>query len=435
MKINGQKGAALPLVMIAIVLGALVIPPFLAHADTSIIGSGNYADAIYSQYACDSGAEHGIWSLTNGTLAASLSTAGKSVNYLLPETINGMTANVTVCNSYQIIASDNFDSGTWSGGTGWLDDWTYTDTAAIVSTGTPYEGPYHLRLFGTDIAKRSINLRHEINIHIKVWVKIYSIESGETATCQVSSDGTNWTTVHTWTVDDDDNTYHQYDIDLSPYDMTSQFWISFDANTDGTSDYFYVDKLEVMWLAANPTNIATDDFESGDGTGGAGWLNEWMLSGSATVTALNSPHTGSYHLNLTNSFGIAKRAVNLSDTSIAFLQVWAKVNSLEGGDIATCQISSDNVSWHTVYTWDEDDSDNTYHYYSIDLSSYDLTSCFWISFNAGMNGDDDYFYVDDIVVQKINGYGITVIAGDTVLKAVVRILDGGYISVLSWYYT
>ena len=33
------------------------------------------------------------------------------------------------------------------------------------------------------------------------------------------------------------------DIDLSPYTMSSQFYIAFDAQMSGTGDYFYVDDL------------------------------------------------------------------------------------------------------------------------------------------------------------------------------------------------
>ena len=392
--------------------------------------------AIYSQYACDSGAEHAIWRLTDGGITANLSTPGKTISYLLPESINSLTANVTICNSYQTIAADNFNSGTWTGGTGWLDNWTHSGESAIVNTGTPYEGAYHLRLrSNTGVVKRSVNLSHEINIYLSFWAKVDSFEGSETATCRVSSDGITWTTVHTWTASDSDSTYHRYLISLASYEMTSQFWISFNANMGSTTDYFYVDKLEVIWLAAAPTMAASDDFESGDRTGGTGWVDDWTLSGDAVITSSGSPYEGDYHLRLRNYYGIAKRSVDLSGVFMATLQFWAKVNGFEGNDAATCRISSNNVTWTTVYTWTRAQDDNTYHLYTIDLSSYDLTSRFWISFNANMNQTSDYFYVDYINVQKVVGYGITVKAGDSVLKAVVGISDDDIVSVLSWYYT
>jgi len=96
---KGEKGQALPLVLIAIMIGALVIPPFLGHTGTSLIGSKNYAQAVYSQYAADSGAEHAIWNLTYGGLTANISSPGESVSYELNEFINGLETNVTVTNT------------------------------------------------------------------------------------------------------------------------------------------------------------------------------------------------------------------------------------------------------------------------------------------------------------------------------------------------
>jgi hypothetical protein len=97
-KIKSEKGQVLPLVMIAIMIGAMVIPPFLGHAGSSLIGSRTYRESLDAQYACDSGAEHAIWNLTDGGIAASIPNDGDTVSYSLPELINGLTTNVTICN-------------------------------------------------------------------------------------------------------------------------------------------------------------------------------------------------------------------------------------------------------------------------------------------------------------------------------------------------
>jgi hypothetical protein len=433
MKRNGEKGQALPLVMIAIILGGLVLPPFLGHVDSSIIGSKNYEGMLYEQYACDSGAEHAIWSLTDGIVADEISGPGDTISYLLPESVNNLTANVTISNSYQILAQDNFNSGGWTGGSGWLDDWTHSGESAVTNTGSPYEGSYHLRLRSdTGIVKRSINLSHQINVYLSLWVKVDSFETGKSASCQVSSNGANWTTVYTWTKDDSDNIYRHYLISLAPYEMTNQFWISFVANMGNTADYFYVDKLEVDWLASSPEITASDDFESGDETGGTGWLQNWTITGNAAITASGTPYQSSYHLGFTNNNGVAKRPVNLSNVFMATIQLWAKVSSFEGGDEATCQVSSDGDAWTTVYTWTRGVDDSTYHFYTIDLSGLNLTGQFWISFHGNMNQADDYFYVDNVNIVKIVGYGVTVTAGDSTLKAVVTVDDVDAVTVLFW---
>lgn len=434
---KGEKGQALLLVIIAVALGSLVIPAFLVHVDSSIIGSRNYENSLYSQYACDSGSEHAIWRLTDGGLASILDSPGDTITYTLPETVNNYTTNVTVCNSYQLIASDNFNTGTWTGGTGWLDGWTHSGESSIVGSGSPYEGAYHLRLRSNDgVAERSLNLKHEININLSLWVKLDSVENGEYITCEVSSDGVSWNTVYTWTDVNSDSTYHHYLISLSPYEMTSNFRISFHAHMGNTSDYFYVDKLEVIWLASNPIMSASDDFESGGVAGGTNWVDNWELSATgASITTIEGPYEGSYHLRLIDGSSYAKRSTNLSGAFLVTLEFWAKVYAWEGNDKAILRVSSDNITWTTVYTWTRALDDNTYHLYTVELSSFDFNSRFWISFNANMNQTDDYFYVDYINVRKINGYGITVKAGDSVLKAVVRIDDDNNVSVVSWYYT
>jgi hypothetical protein len=109
MMIKSEKGQALPLVLVAIMLGALVIPPFLGHAGTSLIGSRHYAEAVYAQYAADSGAEHAVWGLAYGDLADSIPSPGDNVTYELDEPVNGLATTVTVANTdnvvYEIISA------------------------------------------------------------------------------------------------------------------------------------------------------------------------------------------------------------------------------------------------------------------------------------------------------------------------------------------
>ena len=93
---KSEKGQALPLVLIAIAIGALVIPSFLNNTGTSLIGSRTYAQEIYAQYAADSGAEHAIWNLKFGELGDTLAAVGDNITYALGEPINGLAVNVSV---------------------------------------------------------------------------------------------------------------------------------------------------------------------------------------------------------------------------------------------------------------------------------------------------------------------------------------------------
>ncbi|MFC1925597.1 type II secretion system protein J [Chloroflexota bacterium] len=145
------------------------------------------------------------------------------------------------------LAWDDFESGGWTGGTNWVDDWYYLQDTDIVTSGSPYEGTYHLELVGSDgYADRAIDLSGQSNIRLQFWAKVDSFKSGDTAVCQVSSDGVVWHTVRTWVDGEDDNIYRYEDIDLSSYTMSSEFWIAFDAQMSLSNDYFWVDDLKVV---------------------------------------------------------------------------------------------------------------------------------------------------------------------------------------------
>jgi hypothetical protein len=93
---NGEKGQALPIALVALAVGALVVVPFLSHAGTSLISSRVHGAVIAEQSASDAGVEHAIWSLTRGTLAKQFTQSGDQISYQLGETLNGFSTTVTV---------------------------------------------------------------------------------------------------------------------------------------------------------------------------------------------------------------------------------------------------------------------------------------------------------------------------------------------------
>ncbi len=172
---NGEKGQALVIVLVLVAFGGLVIAPFLGHAGNSLIGSRIYGEAINQQYSSDAGVEHAVWDLTYSDLADQLTLPGASTSYQLGEAINGIAPNITVSRGWETIASDDFESGGWAGGTGWLYDWNYAGDASVVTTGTPYEGSYHLRLrANTGYVKRAIDLSGLPGARLQFWAKANS---------------------------------------------------------------------------------------------------------------------------------------------------------------------------------------------------------------------------------------------------------------------
>ncbi len=144
-----------------------------------------------------------------------------------------------------VIAEDDFESGSWSGGTGWFGDWLDSGDASITTYGSPHSGSRHLRLRDySGYAARAVDLSGYTEPRLQFWAQASSFESGDKAYCRVSADGTNWTTVRTW---DNSQGYHFVDIDLSSYvEGSSQFWIAFDADMSSDYDQFYVDDVEIV---------------------------------------------------------------------------------------------------------------------------------------------------------------------------------------------
>jgi len=153
------------------------------------------------------------------------------------------TFSTTDCFLYGGIACDAFETGGWSGGQGWLWDWWHEGESAITTAGTPHWGTYHLRLrSSTGYVDRALDLSGQSNVHLRFWAKVNLFESGDLMELLVGP-SSGMTVARTWTVADSDNTYHFVDIDLSPYTMSSEFYVAFDAQMSDTGDYFYVDDM------------------------------------------------------------------------------------------------------------------------------------------------------------------------------------------------
>ena len=374
-----------------------------------------------------------------------------------------------------VAASDDWESGSFSGGTGWLSNWTVlggVDTN-VTAGNSPYAGVYHLRLRGSDgYAGRDVDLSGRTGDHLTFRAKVESFEGSDSANLSVSPDGTNWTVVRTWTSADSDSVYRFVDIDLSSFAMTSQFFIAFEANMNSPSDRLLIDNLSITTSVSvntaavlptptpvpptptpvpptptpvpptptpvpptptpvpptptpvpptptpvpptptpvppTPTPVplpaiaASDDWESGNFSGGSGWLSNWTVLGGqdTNVTSQNSPYVGVFHLRLRGSDGYASRDVDLSGRSSVHLTFRAKVESFEGSDSANVSVSSDGISWTVVRTWTSADSDGIYKLVDIDLSSFTMTSQFFIAFEGNMSNAGDRLLIDNIEVKQ-----------------------------------
>ena len=429
-----EKGQALPLALAALAVGVLLITPFLESVSVHSIASRTYTSSMLQLYSSDAGVEDAIWGLTNGSLADELTAPGDTVSHSVSEAVNDISPSISITRDEVTVASDGFESGGWSGGSGWLDAWTDIGDATITKSQGPYEGSYHLQLRrNTGYVKRAVDLSGQSSARLQFQAKVSSFEGSEEAYCKVSSNGNDWTTVKTWAYGDDDDAYHYHEIDLAPYALSSQFWIAFEANMQQANDYLYIDDIEVVGILPGATvGLPSDRFKSGGWSGGTGWVGDWHHEGDSSITTDEGPYEGSYHLRMRSDSSYVKRAADLAGESSLRLQFKAKVSELETGDEIYCQVSPDDSSWTTVKTWTSADSDDTYHFYDIDLSSHaPYSSEFWIAFTSGMDSPNDRFCVDDLRIVGAIAYRIVATAGNERTRADI-VIDNGDVSIRSW---
>lgn len=148
--------------------------------------------------------------------------------------------------------------------------------------------------------------------------------------------------------------------------------------------------------------LASDTFDSGGPSGGAGWSGPWVFSGYALPTTLGSPSSAPYHLRLRSSSGLAQRSVSPGSLSSLRLAFRAKLHSLEAAETAVVKVSADEgLTWTVVHTFTTAHADDVYRSFDIALGPFGLgsASTLRVAFDANMSDSSDYFYVDDVVVH------------------------------------
>lgn len=149
--------------------------------------------------------------------------------------------------------------------------------------------------------------------------------------------------------------------------------------------------------------IASDDFETGDFKGGSGWLADWTTQGNIKVDNNFDAHEGSAYLVTTTGSGYGERTVDLTGETDVRLQFWAKVADFEDGDFARVLVSSNGVDFTVVHNWYDGEDDNVYRFEDIDLSSFAMSSEFWIVVDAEMSNAGDHLFIDtmEVVSQPV----------------------------------
>ncbi|NOG53262.1 MAG: S8 family serine peptidase [Planctomycetes bacterium] len=147
------------------------------------------------------------------------------------------------------LAFDGFESRSFSGGTGnWVGSWFGGgDVRLRWKRESPHTGDGHVRMRGNSgYMERVVDLAGATDARLTFWAKVRSWESSDRAYVWVSEDGVNYSLVYTFTNSVSDNQYHYYDLDLSGYNMTSDFSVVFEAGMNSKKDYWYLDDIDII---------------------------------------------------------------------------------------------------------------------------------------------------------------------------------------------
>ncbi|MCP4050211.1 MAG: hypothetical protein GY730_05850 [bacterium] len=172
------------------------------------------------------------------------------------------------------------------------------------------------------------------------------------------------------------------------------------AAPDFDFEYTFIDSTtSTVSIKMNPASwVAGDNFESGNYSGGSGFVNNWLRNGFTTVKKTDG-HSGSYFLIVQGKNTIIKRQVDLAGYSTMKMRFFRRVVSFEAShnDRLYFEVSDNGgTDWHTIATYTESDETSKFVYEEHDLSDYTLGSDFFIRFRNTSNQKGDRVLFDDI---------------------------------------
>ena len=159
--------------------------------------------------------------------------------------------------------TDDFDSGTWSGGTGWAGAWSLTGTYSIytslATSPSAQSGLYQAVLRANGGITRVLSLAGRSTASLSFWAHAGSWEAGDGVSVQVSTNNTNWTTVRSFTNGfDDASNYQQFQVNLNAWAGNSLVYLRFQGQMNSYGDYFYVDSINISGTgSSSPTPTST----------------------------------------------------------------------------------------------------------------------------------------------------------------------------------
>ncbi len=292
-----------------------------------------------------------------------------------------------------LIASEDFESGTWSGGTGWKDSAWAVSSPAYVNVATAY-GAYNGQLRNsTSAITRAVDLSGSSDVVLSLRCKTQSFETGDSVFIEFDN-GSGWQTVRTIT---GNVNWPKYDIQLTGPMVGNNQRIRMRSGMNAGDDYAYFDSVEVKGRPVQSARevIATEDFETGTWTGGSGpWIaSSWAYSGSSSLSSVGDNSTQSVLLRSSNSS--VSRSIDLSAFRQVEIEVSARNYLFEAGDEMI-------IEFHNGTQWVELERSAGPNWFV--KYTYPVTftgSIQQLRFRGGMTDTSDYAYFDNIVFTGI----------------------------------
>jgi RHS repeat-associated protein len=139
-------------------------------------------------------------------------------------------------------AVDDFQSGNFSGGSGWTGAWITSGSPTNVNS----SGARYANMDTNESITRSVGVAGPTT-RLQFRARATSLDSGEFAYAEVSPDGTNWTVLQTFDTNNDDNVWRTYSHDVSAYEDSGTLHVRFSIQSNSTGDDFEVDDVSVAW--------------------------------------------------------------------------------------------------------------------------------------------------------------------------------------------
>jgi hypothetical protein len=154
--IRGEKGQALLIVLILMLVGGLIIAPLLAYMGTGIkVGKEVYEERMAELYAADAGIEDGVWNIMNTVIPedttwnANITVNGKNVTVTISSQKSGM---IDFFVNLGILPDKN---GTYNKAAP-HSDWLVVYTPIESNPGTGEYDTYRVTVYTTNGQKRSL---------------------------------------------------------------------------------------------------------------------------------------------------------------------------------------------------------------------------------------------------------------------------------------